>query len=111
MPSYISKPIPARVDEDPMEPPLEQVSIAQGVPLPPGRYERVMGGVLGLIALTEDRMGEPIAGVEVAIRKRPESLGALRTCSSADIACVHGLRPTRFHAKMTPGGTETFRSP
>jgi len=63
----VLQPVPARVDEDPVEPLLEAGWISQGRPLPPGLDEGVVRGVLRLGGVSQDRSGEAVRGVEMII--------------------------------------------
>ena len=45
----------AGTDEEPVEPGLETIGVTQGREIAPGRDERVLGGVLGLLVVPEDQ--------------------------------------------------------
>ena len=70
-----AQPIPAGVDEDPVEPRLESFRVAEGRPLAPRLDERVVGRVLRLGLVAQDHPGEPIGGVEVLVGERLERGG------------------------------------
>ncbi len=53
----------ARVDEDPMEPRLEAIEVAQGGKLPPHLDEGHLDGVLGEVRVAQDPMRDEDAAV------------------------------------------------
>jgi hypothetical protein len=54
---------PGRVDGHPLEPRIESVGITHATDLPPGRDERVLGGVAGVGLVAEDRVAESVDGI------------------------------------------------
>lgn len=70
--------VSARVDQDSVEPVLERCRVAQRPPLAPCLDKGVVGGVLGLGPVADDRPREPIGGVEVLIRQAAEGRGTRR---------------------------------
>lgn len=50
-----------------MEPGLEPLGIAQRRQIPPGAEQRLLGGVLRPVAITEDPVGEGIAAIDVLV--------------------------------------------
>jgi hypothetical protein len=69
--------IPARVDEDPVEPRLEPRRIAERRPFAPGLDVGIVRGVLRLGRIAEDGAGKPVGGVEVGLRQVREGRGTL----------------------------------
>ena len=64
--------VAALVDEDPIEPGLEAVGIAEGRPLPPGLDERIMRCVLGVRTVAEDRIRQAVRPIEMLVRQPPK---------------------------------------
>ena len=77
LPASGSQSIATGVDEDPVEPWLEPRRVPQRRPLPPGLLERVVGGVLGVGRVAQDRPGQAVGRVEMVIGEAQEGLGAL----------------------------------
>lgn len=69
-----SQAVAAGIHQDAIEPGLEARRITQALGLPPGTFERVADGVLGLRGAAEDQPGEPVRPIELALRKHHESL-------------------------------------
>ena len=67
-----AQPIPAGVDEDPVEPRLELGGIAQRLPLAPGLDEGVMGRVLCLGRVAQDGSRQAVGLVEVLVGQPDE---------------------------------------
>ena len=66
---------PALVDEDPVEPGVEGIEVAQPRQLPPRGQERVLGRVRGGRLAAEDRRGEAVRLGDAAGRDGVERLG------------------------------------
>jgi hypothetical protein len=77
LPAHGPQPVAAGVDEDPVEPWLEPRRVSKRRPLPPGLLERVVGGVLRIGRVPQDRPGQAVGGVEVVIGEAQEGPGAL----------------------------------
>src|ERR1035437_10041775 len=68
----LAKTVAADVDENPTEPRLELVGVAQLVPIAPGRGEGVLRGVLGFLRTAQDRPSKSVRLVELARRHQPK---------------------------------------
>lgn len=66
------------VNEDPPEPGVELLGIAEAVMLPPCSDERVVGRILGLLCVAEDEPGEAVGRVEALVDKPLEGGGSRR---------------------------------
>jgi hypothetical protein len=66
------------VDEDPSEPGIELLGIAEAVMFPPSSDERVVGRILGLLCVAEDQPGEAVGRVEALVDKPLEGCGSRR---------------------------------
>jgi hypothetical protein len=66
------KAMSADVDEDPPEPRLEPVCIAQPPTCPPGREGGIGDGVLGLHSAPEDHGREPAGPIELRLDERAD---------------------------------------
>jgi len=66
------------VDEDPPEPGVELLGIAEAVMLPPCSDERVVGRILGLLCVAEDEPGEAVGRVEALVDKPLKGGGSRR---------------------------------
>jgi len=73
-----SKPVAAGVDQDPSEPGVEPVRIAEAAVIPPCSDERVVGRILGLLCVAEDEPGEAVGRVEALVDKPLEGCGSRR---------------------------------
>ena len=62
--SPASQPVPAVVDEDPVEPGAESISLPEAVEGLPRDGKRVLHRILGLVAVAEDQAGEAIGAVQ-----------------------------------------------
>jgi hypothetical protein len=103
-------PVSAAVDDDLVEPGFEPAYVAKRIPRPPRGHERVMGRVLRLGRIPQDRVGQPVGGVEVLIGQRPECRRPveLRPADGGPAGGhVDGLRRS-VHDDMTNGRAETF---
>ena len=76
LPSPRPQPVPAGVDEDPVEPWLEPGGVTQGLPLAPGLDERVVRRVLRLGGVAQDRPGQTVGLVEMLVGQPDEGGGA-----------------------------------
>ena len=72
LPALGTQSVPTGVDKDPVEPWLEPRRIAQGLPLPPGLHEGIVGGVLRLGRVAQDRARQPVGPIEVLVREADE---------------------------------------
>src|SRR5438093_396046 len=105
------EPVPAGVDEDPIEPRLETRGVAQRGPLAPRLDIRVVRRVLGLGGVAQDRSCKSIRRVEMALREARECRGAIIGLPTRDGAAIcHGHLERLAHDDMTNGGSETFSS-
>jgi hypothetical protein len=92
------QPISAGVDQDPIEPMLEQGRVPQGRPLAPGHDKGVVGRVLSLGALAEDDLGEAVAGVKMLIGESSKGISTRGQARNLDeLAIRHCLDLTRSH--------------
>lgn len=62
-----AKPIAAGVGEDPPEPRVQSVEIAELGKLAPGSGERVVGRIFGLLGVAKDETGQAIGFVEARV--------------------------------------------
>ena len=62
-----AEPIPADVDQDPIEPGVETRRVAQCRRRAPGQDQRILGGVLGLGLIAEDQAGQPECPIQTAV--------------------------------------------
>src|SRR5262245_8119971 len=76
------KAVATRIDEDPSEPRVELVGVAEAGEVPPGSDERVVGCILGLLCVAEDQAGEAIGRIQPVSDERLEGGGTrrLRVC-------------------------------
>jgi hypothetical protein len=103
------QPVPTGVDENPVEPRLEAVRIAERRPLAPRLNVGVMRGVLRLRGIPEDRASQAIRGVEVLLRQAREGNSLIDCGDGRPVVChVHDLERLA-HDDMTNGARETFR--
>jgi len=72
-------PVPARVHQDPLEPRLEAIRVAERAESPPGGDHRVVRGVLGLERVAQDHAGQPIRSVQLAVSQRGEDRTTIGT--------------------------------
>ena len=72
--SSAPEPIPAPVDEDPVEPGLEPLRIPQPVQARPGALEGVAHRVLGLGGVGEQEPRDPIGAIHLVRRERDEAI-------------------------------------
>ena len=72
LPTGRTKSVAAGVDEDPVEPRLEPGLVAQRLPLAPGLDEGVVGRVLRLGRVAQDRPSEAVRLVEVFVSQPDE---------------------------------------
>ena len=97
-PRCVAQTISAGVDQDPIEPMLEQRWIPQGRPLAPGHDKGVVGRVLSLGALAEDDLGEAVAGVKMLIGESSKGISTRGQARNLDeLAIRHCLDLTRSH--------------
>ena len=59
----------AGVDDEPMEPGLEPLGVAQRRQVPPGAEQRLLRGILRTVAITKDPVGEGVAAIDVLRRQ------------------------------------------
>ena len=83
--------ITAGVDEDPVEPLIEPRRVTQRRPLPPRLDQRVVGGILRLSRVAQDRASQTIGGVEAIGRP-----GAGRPAARS-VGCSATTGPTLCH--------------
>lgn len=104
--------VAARVDEDPPEPGVEPVGIAEPVVVSPCSDERVVGRIFGLLGVSQDETGEPVALVEAAFEQPLEGLPPSRLGIHRDDLRLVGqlrLRPGLLPSpEPTHQGPETF---
>jgi len=93
----------ADVDEEPLQPRVEAVRIAEPAKVAPGDHQRVLQGILGPIDVAQDPLGDheqPVAANadQVDIRLPIPAAGRLHEIAihgSAPLQCAHrGRRPT-----------------
>lgn len=109
-PRNLPKAISAGVHQDPLEPALEELGIAELRPIAPGGDEGVVRRILCLRALPEDRMRETVAGVQMPIGKVTKCGFARGPRESfGDSAILHSPDPKGSHAYTTRESRETFR--
>jgi hypothetical protein len=70
------QPVPATVDQDPIEPRTELVGFAQRVERLPGDDQGVLNGVLGLMGIGEEEAGQPVGPIEPGPRRREKPRAA-----------------------------------
>ena len=104
-PRSLAQPISARIDDNSIEPALEQGMVAERVPISPGGDEGVVSGVLRLRPLPQDGVRQSITGVEVAVGKRSERIGSRRLSGQRLIRVRHDSDLTRVHCR-----DDTWRS-
>jgi len=70
-----------RAHEDPVEPAIETLDVAQLGQLAPAPDERLLDGVLGEVRVAQDESGNRVEAVDLAGRELPEgfSIPALRS--------------------------------
>ena len=73
-----SEAVATDVDEDPPEPGVELLGIAEAVVLRPSSDERVVGRILGLLCVAEDQPGEAVGRIEALVDKPLEGGGSRR---------------------------------
>ena len=87
--------IDAGADEQPMEPGVEAVGIAERGQITPGADERVLDGVLGLVGIPED---EPGGAIQSGDR------GACQLGEGVMIALPRSLHEVSLHVALGDGG-------
>ena len=73
-----SKPVAAGVDQDPSEPGVEPVRIAEAAVIPPCSDERVVGRILSLLCVAEDQPSEAVRGIQALSDEQLEGGGSRR---------------------------------
>jgi hypothetical protein len=106
------KPVAAGVDQDSVEPGFEARFVTERGPLAPGLDVRVVGGVLRLDWVAQDRAGKAVRPVEMALRQARECrLPAISLLSCDGAAFCHGYLDRLAHDDMTNERCETFIRP
>ena len=96
----------AGVDEEPAEPRLEAVRVAQPGQLSPGMDERFLDSILGPLPIAEDEAGDRVEAVAGSHRKGLEGLVIATLRRFHDIALhrlLHRLRYRRSRYHPTTG--------
>ena len=102
-PAAGAQPVPAAVDEDPVEPRVEPRGVAQVAEPRPGGDGRVLDGVLGLELAAEQHGGQPVRTHEVAVGERDErGLSTGHAVDAQDRLLVDG-QPPIAHARPDDG--------
>jgi hypothetical protein len=108
-----TQPVPAGVDEDPVEPRLESGPVTKRVPLAPRLDERVVGRVLRLDRIAEDRPRETVRPVEMLVGQPDEGRVAESAIDDAGACafCQFECLGTSVHDDMTREACQTFSTP
>ena len=72
-------PVAADVDEDPVEPGVEPILVAQRLPTRPGAGDGLLRGIFGFVPIAQDERGEPVAHKQARVIECGEGLEALPT--------------------------------
>jgi len=96
------------VDQDPIEPGLEAIGIAQRPGGAPGAQERLLGRVLRLELVTKDESRQPVGAIELSCRQAAEAVrgigaGVARASPFMSETRADGLSPIQ-----TIDGPERF---
>src|SRR5688500_7022361 len=109
LPALRSKAVATGVDEDSIEPGLEARRVTEGRPLAPGLLERVVGSILRVGRVAEDRPRQAVGGVEMMVRKAHERRPAFAWLGHGWPAFCHLDDLGRsVHDDMTIQRSETF---
>ena len=104
-PGRSAQPVLAGVDEDPVEPGLEPIGVAEGRPLPPRLDERVVGRVLASVG----RAGSPAPADRRRRGARRRAPGtrrppSARTAPAASLPVMSTASPAVFMSTRRPSG-------
>jgi hypothetical protein len=77
------------VNDQPVEPGIEALGVAERREVAPDAEERLLAGVLGAVGIAQDPVGQGVAAIHVARRERRERLAVACRRSSDEILLLH----------------------
>jgi uncharacterized protein (DUF1697 family) len=95
--SAVSPDVGARMDDEPVEPGIEPLDVAQHRQIPPGPYQRVLCGVLREVGVAEDQASDRVQPIDGANGQDAEGLV---------VSASRPIDESRLHASFPSGATD-----
>ena len=100
--------VAADVDQDPIEPGLEAIGIAQGPGRPPGTDQSFLGRILGVALIAKEEAGQPIGAIQLSRRQAAEAIRGIEASVARGFPFMNVTRADGLSPIQTIGGPEPF---